>query len=471
VRSLEFLRAPSKCVEPLGRHTLTIYEDLNRLARLQRELKQFDDAQRLGEAARRFEEMRRAAGYQNDVVQHLLEIQERYRQTWAGVVGAADHLGEFQRATDLYREILRSTEAAREINEWTRLSSLRPHDSLQADWARLANQSLLLWQSSLGTLSTQLDAAASIASAATRRQIIAPPYAFSEFSRATLGRLSAAPGAAEQDRLGASLVLAEHQLSSGTELVGAALAALASSGGSTGGGGRGPDTPVSTGGEPNEGDSEEEEPNGAPGSETFARDSDSGATKLFALQQEELLASDRRVVFSHDGMLAASPTARASELGRRLVNAVAAINRCQLLVGGQEVFTPTTAGFVAANTLAYIAVTDQQSLGDAVDALYVLIYESSAEMKRVLRWIPAADCDPVWNLKHLRNCWLRHDPQHGSAADQATKFAKLRESLTALGAPTMPHSASDFQRLYERLLDELCGTLEHLLTTIAGQGA
>jgi hypothetical protein len=445
-----------------------IYDyELGRLSRLHREFHRFDELHRMSDELRRIDEMQKAMRSQNDVVRRLLQIQDRYRQAHEALAGPTAHLKELQRTADLYRSALESTQAMTELAEWTRLSDFRPRDALQSTWALLANQSLLLWQSSLGALTSQLDVVGAFADAITRKRITAPLYAFSEFSRATLSELSATHREADKEALQASLVLAEHQVASGTELIADSLTAVAShgGGGGPGGGTRGPDIGTG-GGEPEEeesGDSEENQLTAASGT---------NAAKLFALQRRELLAvSASEPVVSQQSLLVASPSARAAQLARRLVNTVGAINRARLLVSQDEVFTPTTAAFIATNTLAYTAVTDEQSLGEAVDALYVLIYEGSGEMKRVLTWVSKTVCDPVWWLKNLRNSWLRHDPQHGPSSDQAKKFAKLSEALLALGANTIPHSVEEYQRTYERLLEALCEMLDRLLAAIAEHAA
>src|SRR5207249_3638561 len=124
------------------------------------------------------------------------------------------------------------------------------------------------------------------------------------------------------------------------------------------------------------------------------------------------------------------------------------------------------------NNLPWIAIRDEESFGNFVDCLYFILYEAAG--KDNLRFLKGGltkdeDCTIIWTIKHLRNKYLRHDPDHGTLKDIEKSWQDLAGKFALLGLSHLPISISDYQHLQQRLLQEVEQFLKRLLGNLIEQ--
>ena len=132
-------------------------------------------------------------------------------------------------------------------------------------------------------------------------------------------------------------------------------------------------------------------------------------------------------------------------------------NRAKKIDGKDAIFKYTDKFVEAIVTLSRINSGDEHSLGDLVDALYLLVYEGAGKDK--LRFLcdfggplKSQDCEFVWHLKHLRNKWLRHDIEHGNEKSIKRSWKELKEALDFFGLAELPTDIEEFKYLHLNIL-------------------
>lgn len=189
---------------------------------------------------------------------------------------------------------------------------------------------------------------------------------------------------------------------------------------------------------------------------------------LFEAQERELVKRPEVIeALDFDDLLLLSPIARFSQKARRVVEGVVECNRSARLFGRVEIFRPTTTFIQAQSNLTWIAVSDRNSLGILVDALYLMLYEGAgADNLRFMEYLADDDCELIWALKRLRNKLLRHDPDHGSESSQRKSWQDLRGSFQYLGVASFPKRKTDFAVLGMNLLEKSEAFLAELASAV-----
>ena len=452
---------------------MSLDDEIRRQFHLQDEIRR---QRELAEEVRSHRELRSFADhYENlfgrdigrDAVKAMLDAAQQRRE----LVGlSALRLPAFELYRQLHRDLLggikSSYDAARQVAEQARQSMLGSSIIDEAlKWERMKQElrgrqdllglydgSLLEWQRHLGTLTSAIQAASRepwshLIGSRTLETLSAPAFAYSSFSRRTVQRLESAPPR-DVPALQASVVLADQELTVGTAF-GATMLAPAEHDAERSDEAPVPSPPETIPGTPpiTEGDGD------VPPVDLAFRDQQAAAITLFDTQQTELLAAGVDHDAEYDALLEVAPSARRADRARQLVLSVLEIEHARRLTGDEAIFERSIAALRAAVLLPVHDVRDQSGLGDAVDHLYFLVYEGSGALKRITpSLLGGTVCEPVFKLKHLRNKWLRHDPEHGPASDQKKSFAQLSEAFAYFGTSTKPRTQEEFAALYDSIL-------------------
>jgi len=134
-------------------------------------------------------------------------------------------------------------------------------------------------------------------------------------------------------------------------------------------------------------------------------------------------------------------------------------------------FATTTKVLSAFVDLPLIDAANEVALGELVDHLFFMLYEGAGS--RDLRFLAdhggplsASQCDVIWDIKTLRNKWLRHDVEHGSATDIKRSFAKRQAAFASLGLERQPREPAEFRAIQERLLRRVVNFLTAFLEAV-----
>jgi hypothetical protein len=187
-------------------------------------------------------------------------------------------------------------------------------------------------------------------------------------------------------------------------------------------------------------------------------------------QQDEMLAA-ADVGDGAGQLIAAAPSSRVVALAREIMELVFRINQASQARGGSDIFKPTNRLLQAFLRLPWLDAHTESLLGDVVDDLYFTLYEGAGKDKlRFLRDhggpLDRDGCDVVFCIKHLRNKWLRHDPEHGSKKEIEKSYATLSGQVQRLGLPRLPRNPADYRLLQRNLLAEVRSFLETLLAAL-----
>jgi hypothetical protein len=190
-------------------------------------------------------------------------------------------------------------------------------------------------------------------------------------------------------------------------------------------------------------------------------------TALRAVQEELQSSTEVTIELKVEDLLALTPAGRMMIQAERIVRLLTVCNQAAKVRGGEEIFKPTTRLIDACNRLQWLAATGRDSLGNIVDALFFLLYEGAGgENLRYWDYIAEDQAQIIWAIKHIRNTYLRHDPNHGSPGKIQKKWTSLSESLNWLGLERLPRSLEDYMHLQRNLFDQVEIFLGQLLQAI-----
>lgn len=188
---------------------------------------------------------------------------------------------------------------------------------------------------------------------------------------------------------------------------------------------------------------------------------------LTAVRKDLRESSEIAVGMELDDLLSLSSSAQLGSRARRLWALMRDCNEAVKVRGQHEIFKPTTKLTDACMTLPWVVADDRTSFGDVVDALYFMFYEAAGRDKlRYWDFLTADMAAIVFAIKHLRNYYLRHDPDHGSDREIHRKWKSLGDSLEWLGMTRLPRSAKEYRRLHGQLLARGEEFLEELIARI-----
>ncbi|MBK8265377.1 MAG: hypothetical protein IPK80_29115 [Nannocystis sp.] len=208
-------------------------------------------------------------------------------------------------------------------------------------------------------------------------------------------------------------------------------------------------------------------------------DDDGGAEEapelnLFERQLEELLslAADNGAdeETSRERLIVKSTISPLSFKASRIFRLMADCNAQCKFSSKDEIFRSSGQVLRAASTLPLLVPDNLATLMMAVNYIYFSLYEGAGSDKlRFLAPLGPLDrekdaeiCQPIWNLKMLRNKWLNHDPDRGDANAIGKSYKDLIAAFQAFGLRGIPQTAEEFGRLYEGLIDRIVVFMERL---------
>ena len=197
---------------------------------------------------------------------------------------------------------------------------------------------------------------------------------------------------------------------------------------------------------------------------------------LANLEQKEMLDAPENADVTALALAQGVASVQLHALAREAVRLVHDINLAARLQGKPDIFKLTNRLFQVAVELPWIDAAGERGLGDVVDHLYFMLYEGAG--KDNLRYLVAhggplddASAEVVFLIKHLRNKWLRHDPEHGDDRSIKKSYEQLRDRLITLGLQGMPRSSADYRRLQRQLLERATAFLRSLLEALKPTGS
>lgn len=207
--------------------------------------------------------------------------------------------------------------------------------------------------------------------------------------------------------------------------------------------------------------------------EDFEEDSDffdpgTVATQnIFEVQRTELIYIARKHpdMLEDHSAIEGLPSMKLFSRSRNVCKLITQINEQCRLAGRDHIFKLTNRFAESLVSLPNVAAVNQRVFGEFVDCLYFIIYEGAG--KDNLRFMDLFDDDssaePVWELKNIRNFFVRHDVDHGKERAVRKKEKRLSEIFNGLINSDLPRSRSDFSNAQYEFL----GRIESFLFAIS----
>jgi hypothetical protein len=189
---------------------------------------------------------------------------------------------------------------------------------------------------------------------------------------------------------------------------------------------------------------------------------------LHAIQYGELAAREESKSVKASRVTGPTRSEVLAVKSRTLLRKVIECNETAKMKGIPEIFPATTRGYEVFADLPQVVCWGRLELGQFVDCLFFLFFEGGGSDKlRFLRekggLLDRSECGFIWRVKDLRNKWLRHDPDHGSAADQLKKWKEVGRAMGRAGIVGTPSNVEEWLSLQASLLDEALDFMEVLL--------
>lgn len=190
------------------------------------------------------------------------------------------------------------------------------------------------------------------------------------------------------------------------------------------------------------------------------------------VQRSEILTMPTiEAEYDEEQITKVSPAAATSAKATIILETVVQCNQISNL-SGESIFKPTTRMLESFTDLPWLVADDRRSIGDVIDGLYFILYEGAGKDK--LRFLKdqggpliSGECEFIWNLKTLRNKWLRHDPEHGSHSDIKATQSQLSAALQWFGFDTIPTQPQQFRSLQISVLERCVTFLKTLLQKLS----
>lgn len=152
--------------------------------------------------------------------------------------------------------------------------------------------------------------------------------------------------------------------------------------------------------------------------------------------------------------------------GKEIVTKIEYINDLYLTKGKKELFTPTNKTFKAVSCLSSAFSVDELTFGTIIDSLYMLLYEGSGEAKRIREVLNDSECNPLWNIKHIRTDF-RHDIEHGDEKQYLKKKQLIGAAYKDICGKNKPLKQKDWVTAHCNLFDRVNEFLDLMIEKIA----
>lgn len=141
------------------------------------------------------------------------------------------------------------------------------------------------------------------------------------------------------------------------------------------------------------------------------------------------------------------------------------------VLGSNDIFKPTNKMMKSIKNIQHLSCNDEKSFGDLIDCLYFMLYEGAGEGLRVKSYLSDEECQPVYDIRDIRNFCYRHDIEHGDSGEIKRKKRKLGEIFLRLIAKPLPENEIDFKKAQHTILDNIHDMLEILYRKINNEFA
>lgn len=163
---------------------------------------------------------------------------------------------------------------------------------------------------------------------------------------------------------------------------------------------------------------------------------------------------------------AKSAMGQIAEGGKSIASKIQHINELRMAKGEEPMFTPTNKIYTAVSCLISSFAVDQNTFGNVIDSLYMLIYEGSGEAKRILEVLTKEESNTLWDVKSLRTD-SRHDVEHGSETKIKNKKREIGEVYQSICGKLRPFKQKEWVTAHCNLFVQVNAFLDLIIEKIS----
>jgi hypothetical protein len=151
-------------------------------------------------------------------------------------------------------------------------------------------------------------------------------------------------------------------------------------------------------------------------------------------------------------------------------------NCCHLIIkcnqkcrvsGKEDIFKPTNKLMGALAAIPDLIAYNESTFGEFIDYLFILLYEGTGDDNLRLRYyLSDNELYPLWNIKQLRNFYLRHDIEHGDSREAKHKMQRIGDIFYSLIAKTLPENSHDYRKAQTEIISNVFEMLNLLFKMI-----
>lgn len=196
---------------------------------------------------------------------------------------------------------------------------------------------------------------------------------------------------------------------------------------------------------------------------------DQPTLNLFHVQRTELIWVARKspAALEDETVLDTLPTFEYFNTAQSVCRLVTLINRQREARGEEPIFKLTSRLVESLVTLPNLIANSRQLLGEFIDCLNFVFYEGAGKDNlRFIGLIADDDAAPIWAIKHFRNYDLRHDVDHGKAAQVTKKLRELAADYQSLIGIRVPRKRRDYRRVQLELVKRVEAMLKKVSDAI-----
>lgn len=152
------------------------------------------------------------------------------------------------------------------------------------------------------------------------------------------------------------------------------------------------------------------------------------------------------------------------------INCCHLITKCNLKCGASGkkfIFKPTNKLMTALTAIPELITFNESTFGEFIDYLFILLYEGAGNDKlRLLSYLSDNELQPLWNIKQLRNFYLRHDIEHGDSKEAKHKMQQVGKIFNNLIAKPLPENSRDYRKAQNKIINNVLEMLNLLFKKI-----
>ncbi len=190
---------------------------------------------------------------------------------------------------------------------------------------------------------------------------------------------------------------------------------------------------------------------------------------LYSFQRKEILTFARHnpKVFQNPENIDSLPSYNYYRIAKSCCYLIIKGNEKAGALGEEYIFKPSNKLMTAIAALPDLIAHNISTFGEFIDYLYFLLYEGAgSDNLKVKNWLTDNELQSIWDIKAIRNFYLRHDVEHGDIKEAKRKMQKVGDIFHRLISKPLPENSHDYRKAQTKIISNVVGMLNLLYARI-----